>query len=79
MEAEVGIEPTWLDLQPIHNTSNFNRLASLAFRKLLIFKGLCSSVFEGPVSGFGMDFFNPWHPTWRPKREHFVIETAPIV
>ncbi|CAI8781536.1 hypothetical protein EMIT0P253_10357 [Pseudomonas sp. IT-P253] len=63
-----------MDLQSIHNTSNFNRLTSLAFRKLLIFKGLhpaafneldlsCGTVFfdvvSSPNEDFLSDLFNP--------------------
>jgi hypothetical protein len=45
-----------VDLQSIHKTSYFNRLAALPFRKLLIFKGLHPTAFKVLVLGCGTDF-----------------------
>ncbi|MFL1527896.1 hypothetical protein [Pseudomonas sp. O230] len=56
VEIEIEIEPTYVDFQFIHKTSYFNRLAALAFRKLLIFKGLHPTAIKGPVLGCGTAF-----------------------
>jgi hypothetical protein len=45
-----------VDLQSIHKTSYFNRLAALPFRKLLIFNGLHPTAFKRPVLGCGTYF-----------------------